>query len=477
MSNDPLEMPKKKKSSSGRTIVVLLAIIAILGVAAWKLLPGDKADQLADAARQQLSGVVDRVTPSGPDAPGAELPLQHMSGDSSQASGTLNATSTDGDSGAAAGHNGTAGPDGRVPDTVEGGIVQPPAGMPALPGAPGSPGSTDAGAQTGQNASGAGDSQNGNAPGPEEQTLPANSSSSLTLSPKAQAELPTVSSALTRLAAPTDAGSRQDSVVTSDFVRNLARWLVAGYQPPSGTAKTGRTSATLMAANMRYGSGLYGLRYAGGDPVRGREAVLRYVYTPGMLDALYRLYIDRFVTAMADASLEPRSGGKPPLTDVQAADMFSLYAGAFRRTAAALRGTAALDDLHARVQAVLDAGQAVVQANSMFAEVLFAYEQARDDGNEKDAELLRRKMIQSTENTQKAEQARGAARRNLADAVKRGAGGRTPGDDTLIYLAEWVDRRGGGQAAEATLMAANVLERLAGRFDKEAELLRGGGAE
>ena len=63
----------------------------------------------------------------------------------------------------------------------------------------------------------------------------------------------------------------------------------------------------------------------------------------------------------------------------------------------------------------------------------------------------------------------------MVDAVRRGAGGRTPGEDSLIYLAEWVNRRGDG-AADATLMAANVLVRLADRFETEAAALNGEGA-
>ena len=284
-----------------------------------------------------------------------------------------------------------------------------------------------------------------------------------------------MSSALTRLAAPEDAGRREDSVVTSDFFRNLARWLVDGYRPPARAGQSGRTTVSLMAANMRYGTGLNGLRHAAGDSVRGREAVLRYVYTPGMLDALYRLYVDRFMADMARAALEGRSGGKQPLTDAQAADMFTVYAGAFRQVAAALRGVASVPDLNARVSAVHEAGQEVVRANGLFAEVLYAYEEARDAGRTADAELLRRKMIESSQMTEKAVQARSAARRSLADAVRRGAGGRTPGEDSLIYLAEWVNRRGDG-AADATLMAANVLVRLADRFETEAAALNGEGA-
>ena len=203
--------------------------------------------------------------------------------------------------------------------------------------------------------------------------------------------------------------------------------------------------------------------------MRGRGAVLRYVYTPGMLDALYRLYADRFMAEVARAALEERPG-KKPLTDAQAADMLTLYAGSFRQVAAALRGVASVPDLDGSVQAVREAGDELVRANGLFAEVLYAYEEARDAGRAAEAEALRPKLRESSRVTEKAVQARNSARRALADAIRRGAGGRTPGEDSLIYLAEWVQRRGGG-SADATRMAASVLVQLADRFSAEAAAL------
>lgn len=480
MSDDQLKMPQKKQTATGRNVVLLVVVLAILGMVAWRLLPSDKARELTDAARQQVDRVVDRVSPSDQPRQGENLPMRAVGPDGTTPGrvdgalnmGDLNTNGLNSPDADEANQGGTAAQDGggRTLD-ADGNVVQPPQGgtTPAAPGA-----LADAGTHPGAERDG--QVGQGEQPDAIDKALADTSASSMDLTADQRAGLPTVSSALTRLAAPKDAGRQEDSVVTSDFFRHLARWLVASYHPAARADQAGRTSVTLMAANMRYGTGLNGLRFAGNDPVRGREAVLRYVYTPGMLDALYKLYVDRFLTAMADASLEARPGGRPALTDVQAADMFAVYAGMFRRVAAGLRGVAALPDLDARVRAVRDAGQNVVHANSVFAEVLFAYEQARDAGSTADAELLRQKMIQSTEATQRAVQARDAARRDLADSIKRAAGGRTPGEDSLIYLAEWVARRSGAQAAEATAMAADVLTRLAGRFDEEAEWLSHGGA-
>lgn len=52
MSNDVLEMPKKKPASTGRIILVAVVILAVLGLVAWRLLPGDKTRELTDTARR-----------------------------------------------------------------------------------------------------------------------------------------------------------------------------------------------------------------------------------------------------------------------------------------------------------------------------------------------------------------------------------------------------------------------------------------
>lgn len=478
MSNDVLEMPKKKKSSTGLAVILALAALVVLGLVAWRLLPEDKTRQLADSARRQVDGladsarrqvddIVDKVAPSGTPRPGEDLPMSAVGegGAPGRVDGALHTAGPETVPGAEDGA--TVGETGG-PGAAEGAgnVVQPPAGGTTAGGGVVVPGgvSTETGESDREDAAGQ--------PDRVDRALAETSTSSAALTPAQRAGLPTVSSALTRLAAPEDAGRREDSVVSSEFFRNLARWLVDGYRPPARAGQSGRTTVGLIAANMRYGTGLNGLRYAGGDPIRGREAVLRYVYTPGMLDALYRLYVDRFMADMARAALEGRPGGRPPLTDAQAADMFTVYAGAFRQVAAALRGVAALPDLDARVLAVREAGQEVVRANGLFAEVLYAYEEARDAGRAAEAEALRTSMIESSQRTEQAVRARTSARRSLADAIRRGAGGRAPGEDSLIYLAEWVDRRGEG-AADATLMAANVLVRLADRFEAEAAVLRG----
>lgn len=444
MDNSVLDMPDGKRPSgkpsrgkapSSGKIAAAAIILVLIGLALWKFLPGDEARQTGDEALRRPDGVAESVSGregsaagSAPSSAGERLPITEMGPDDPAVAPPV-------------------GP--AVNGSGSDNVVQPPAGVAPLPIQTSPlPGSEEEGEDE---------------PDEVDRALAGEtSSSSSRLTPDQRAGLPSVASSLSEAAVPDDAGRGSDSVVTPDFVRNLARWLVDCYQP-GGRSARGRTTATLMAANMRYGSGLTGLRHAGGDPARGRAAVLNYVYSPGMLDALYRLYVDRFLNEIADAA----AMRKPPLDGDRMVDMLTLYAGRFQEIGAALRGVAALPDLRVRVEAVRRAGREVTRCNGVFADVLFAYDQAREAGRAQDADALRGRMMEASHAVQRAMDNRAAARRVLADAVRRSAGGRVPGEDTLVYLAEWVDRRGDGSGA-ATRMASDLFFRLSERFDAQA---------
>lgn len=74
--------------------------------------------------------------------------------------------------------------------------------------------------------------------------------------------------------------------------------------------------------------------------------------------------------------------------------------------------------------------------------------------------LLWRRELQRTDGRtattiQEESAARARAERSLADEIRRRAEGRTPDDATLLYLAQWVERRGSDQ--DTALVAAGLL--------------------
>lgn len=479
-----------KKSSSGMIAGVVI-VLALGGFAAWKFLPSDDVAQVTEGARQTLNELTGGILSGGSGEAGetganvstfgatansaandvragAVLPVTDFSGeapatgaDSGDSDGGLLKSATP--SGAITGKL-TGKPAGGksvgVPLSIEGlgqakevgdNIVEAPEGVDSLALV------TEADAET----------LEAQKPKPDhiDKALEGQlSDAAQSMTPGQRASMPTVGSRLGDADAPDDAGRGSDSVVTTLFVRDLAQWLVNSYQLGKGNAP-GRTSVTFVGANLRYGNSLTGLRFPGKDPVAGRKSVLDYVYSSGMMEGLFRLYGDLFLDEMAVAV----ANRKQPLTHLQAADLYNLYAGLFRQGEGALRGIARLPDLSGQLRQLHSASQRVISANSQFAEALFLFEEARDAGNKAEAERYQQHVVANSHKVESTIQERAVARRALADAIKSNAGGRTPGEDSLIYLAEWVDRRGPSKSA-ATATAADIMRRLALAFEAEARM-------
>lgn len=277
----------------------------------------------------------------------------------------------------------------------------------------------------------------------------------------ASANAPFVSGSLNFDSVPEDAGSPQDSIITPLFIRDFANYLVTSYNP-----KTNSSSATLVATNQRYGLGMQGLRYAG-DINSGRASVLTYAYSPGMIQALSQLYSDPFMGAMVDATLQPPSG--TPIANADAIRMFQFYAREARLIAGSLRTVAATPDLAAKVHVYQRAHQNLARAKDQFTQLQIAYENARDSGAETTA--LRAKMEDATRQSQSATVDYERERAVFLQQLKQNIQGTASNDDTLLYLAEWVSRRGSSPQA-ATLAAAQALENMAAMFDAEAAQMR-----
>lgn len=261
-----------------------------------------------------------------------------------------------------------------------------------------------------------------------------------------------------------EAAKGGDSVITPRFVRGLARWMVEHYTPPAKPDGKGRISASLSAANTAFGQSMSGLRYVGEDSASGRAFVLNHAWSPGMLEALYRMYDDSFVQAMRDAAAMRSKGG---LDARQTADMFRSYAGRFRQLDAGLRGVAGVPDLEARVGELRKAEQETARARKELSALVRSYEAAARQGDADRVEELRARMGSSSQRIQAATSARTRAERSLAAEIRRKAGSSAPDDATLLYLAQWVERRDAGQ--DAAVVAADLLGRMAQRFDAEAK--------
>lgn len=260
-------------------------------------------------------------------------------------------------------------------------------------------------------------------------------------------------------------GRQDDAVVRVLFIEDLAKWLVAGYQPSAGGK--GRLSVNLQAANLRYGVGMRGLSWIGDDLPKGRVEALDYVFTPDMLSALYKLYIERFMAAMEQAGEAPAANGKR-LTAEQRADMYNLYARRFRGLSGSLQGVASLPDLTQRMDALHEAVRRVVAVNAAYSDAVFAFDAAREQGDTARAAALRRQVDAAGQRYREAVVERERTAAALARAIRHNAAARALDDDTLLYVASWVDRRvrQKPQAVEAAFQAATLFLELAQRFEQ-----------
>ena len=162
---------------------------------------------------------------------------------------------------------------------------------------------------------------------------------------------------------PPDAGRKDDQVVRIAFIDDLASWLVSHYVPAATPGRSGRLSASLQGANLRYGMGMTGLAWIGDDLPAGRTAALNHLFTPGMLDAIYRLYVDRFMEAVNRSAATPLPSGEA-LSPAQRSEFFKLYARQFRGVAGALQALASMPDFNRQMENLSAAAQRVVDASA-----------------------------------------------------------------------------------------------------------------
>ena len=225
---------------------------------------------------------------------------------------------------------------------------------------------------------------------------------------------------------PPDAGRKDDQVVRIAFIDDLASWLVSHYVPAATPGRSGRLSASLQGANLRYGMGMTGLAWIGDDLPAGRTAALNHLFTPGMLDAIYRLYVDRFMEAVNRSAATPLPSGEA-LSPAQRSEFFKLYARQFRGVAGALQALASMPDFNRQMENLSAAAQRVVDTNAQYSELTFAADEARSNGELTRYSTLRQQMAAKGQQYQQAVIAREQAKSAFVQALKR-----TPELITLI---------------------------------------------
>ncbi len=261
---------------------------------------------------------------------------------------------------------------------------------------------------------------------------------------------------------------QEDIIVRQDFVSDVASWLVDGFEPTKNGE--GTIHVSVQGGNQRYGMTLEGLSWMGDSIAQGRNQVLDYMFTPSMLNALYALYSDRFMLDVDKALDTHLTAEQQPLTDTQKATMYRQYARQMRGLSAALKNTLNVNELQNKLHIIQTATKVVTGASNQHAEYLFAYDQARADGEPTRLEVANRKMHAAGVVYQRTIIQRERAREKLADEIRNNSNAQILDTSTLLFVAEWVERRLQKQreGRAATAQAATLLNDLAERFERAA---------
>ena len=254
-----------------------------------------------------------------------------------------------------------------------------------------------------------------------------------------------------------------DPVVTPHFVSELAAWLANSYKPAAKGDGLGKSAVTLRSANARF-SLSPALRSAERDALKGRSAILRYVYSPGMLEALYRMYGPALLAELEDAA----RSGRRSFDQGQTAAMFRLYSGKLASVASALEAASKLD-VPAMVKPIRQAAAQEEAASEAFAKAYAAHSEAREAGNREAMDRHSARMVQSIREASQADARKERVRQNVVHALKQNMTGTPLSDADLIFLAEWLERRKASK--EAVSASASICRRLSAEMAaKAAEL-------
>ena len=244
----------------------------------------------------------------------------------------------------------------------------------------------------------------------------------------------------------------EDSHIKLEFVEDMAAFIVSRFKPGP---QAGTLNVSVQALNQRYGVKLAGTA----DGKGGRDALLRYAFHPTMLRGLYGLYADRFLEAVN------RDAASKGFTPDQIRQLHMAMAGRFVLLAGALEGVASVPNLTARMREEEKASQGVVDINAQMAEAVFAVDQLREN-NASDSQVSTAQLRVDglSARYRRALEDRAALQRTLVAAIRQG-GGQALDDDSLFFVAQWVDRRlrSDPQALASVQTSAGILRDLARR--------------
>lgn len=260
-----------------------------------------------------------------------------------------------------------------------------------------------------------------------------------------------------------DARKREDRIVRPAFVQDAARWMASCYQP--GNTGEGRLKFSAQWANARFATRTQGIALPEGAEFTSRAALLRYLLKPGVLQSLYDKYGDSFMQEFDTALRQPEA--QKPLSDKAVRGAYRLYADYLASVAGALDSVAATPGLSAELRRMEEAGQHSVDLNGRITEAVFQMDEAREAGDSAAMQEAQQRINVLTSQYRLANSEKARIRQQTIALLKQ-RGGRSLDDATVLFLAQWVNRRMAvdKNAQAAAQAAAGVLRALAARMQQ-----------
>lgn len=249
----------------------------------------------------------------------------------------------------------------------------------------------------------------------------------------------------------------EDARVRPGYLSDLANWLAARYRPGSNGGS--------LAINVQ------SLNHMGGVSIAqktqgGRPALLRYAFNPDMLNGLYRIYVDRF---MADLNAAAKKKG----FDVRENRNFHLaIAGRATVMASALEGIMNVPDLGKRLADMDNLARKSVEINAQLANAVFELDELRlQKAAENQISTMQMRVDGLSARYRRAVEDHAAAQRALAAQIRK-TSGIGMDEESLLFMAAWVERRmaGGDSAAAAVGACVDILRDLATRCSQTTDV-------
>ena len=247
----------------------------------------------------------------------------------------------------------------------------------------------------------------------------------------------------------------EDAKLKKDFVEDLAEYIVNSFAPD---AQGGRFTKDLQSLNSHCGTRMN--TETGG----GRTALLRYVFQPTMLRGLYHLYLPSFLETLQDRA-------KLRCSKRELEQFYTMLTARIADTAKALTALLAQSDLSGQLKAYEKLAEACEAVSAKSTVALFDLDQLIENkASTGEVQMMQQHVDELGLEYKSALESRDRLLRPLLDRLHSEIGTAFD-DDTLLFLALWVQRRleGGGNSRDAVKTSVTILEDLATRVQELAE--------